>query len=50
MIPIPQYPLYTAIIAEFNAYAVSSIQQNLNYFSFWNDGRRQDHSSGVRYL
>jgi len=23
MIPIPQYPLYTATIAEFNAYAVS---------------------------
>ncbi len=23
MIPIPQYPLYTATIAEYNAYAVS---------------------------
>jgi len=23
MIPIPQYPLYTATIAEFNAYGVS---------------------------
>ncbi len=23
MIPIPQYPLYTATIAEFNAYPVS---------------------------
>lgn len=25
MIPIPQYPLYTATIAEYNAYAVSAL-------------------------
>jgi len=26
MIPIPQYPLYTATLAEYNAYPVSSVQ------------------------
>jgi len=29
MIPIPQYPLYTATLAEYNAYPVSSVQYSV---------------------
>lgn len=35
MIPIPQYPLYTATIAEYNAYAVSALTLFVESLVLW---------------